>query len=434
MSKRQQIDVFDPSQADYSVGREGNPNWKNRSVFIGDCLDVMRQMNTGSVDLIYLDPPFNKKKQFQAPIGSAAEGIGFKDFWVWDDVKSYEADELKKIRPEIVEFIKVVNSFRSESEGAYLLMMATRLLECYRLLKSTGSLYLHCDHSMNGYLRIVLDMIFGANDFRNELVWYYKNASRGKKKFANSHDTIFYYSKSENAIFYRDNVLMPFASGMTEWRYTKGGQAGKPIPKGKTPDDVIDMPSLNTMSKERVGYPTQKPLALLERIIQASSKEGDMVLDPFCGCATTLIAAEKLGRQYAGIDIGSNATGLLGKRLDDETRQGNIVSGVPLSPMVYKKPPVRTDLGGVLKSAAQKNAYKEFLWGKQFGNCAGCGVHFVEPRNLELDRIVPGADGGTYHPGNLQALCGSCNSMKGARTQKFLFKQLDRYEFRSNKK
>ncbi len=156
--------------------------------------------------------------------------------------------------------------------------------------------------------------------FRNEIVWHYANASRGKKQFAKSHDILLCYTKSEVYCFNRDDILVPFASGMTEWRYTKGGQAGKPMPKGKTPDDVISMPSLNAMAKERLGYPTQKPLALLERIIKASSNKDDIVLDPFCGCGTTVEAAKNLNRQFVGIDISSFAIDLVrDKRLKDSS-------------------------------------------------------------------------------------------------------------------
>ena len=212
---------------------------------------------------------------------------------------------------------------------AYLSYMAQRLMECRRVLKDTGSLYLHCDPTASHYLKVVLDAVFGAKNFVNELIWYYKNASRGKRKFANSHDTIFWYSKEvKRACFNREQILQPFESGMTEWRHTRGASAGKEMPKGKTPDDVVVMPSLNAMSKERLGYPTQKPLALLERIIRASSNPGDIVLDPFCGCGTTVEAAASLNRQFIGIDIASFALDLIRERRL-ENRAVPII-GVPL--------------------------------------------------------------------------------------------------------
>ncbi|MCY3572866.1 MAG: DNA methyltransferase [Chloroflexi bacterium] len=185
-----------------------------------------------------------------------------------------------------------------------------------RVLKDTGSIYLHCDPTASHYLKLLMDAILGKANFVNELIWYYTNASRGKRKFAKAHDIVFWYSKSQNNfVFNRDDVLVPFQSGMTEWRYTKGGQAGKEMPKGKTPDDVYILPSLNAMAKERLGYPTQKPLALMERIIRASSNEGDTVLDPFCGCGTTVHAAEVLGRKWLGIDISKFSTGLIRDRI-----------------------------------------------------------------------------------------------------------------------
>ncbi|MYC54934.1 MAG: site-specific DNA-methyltransferase, partial [Chloroflexi bacterium] len=193
-----------------------------------------------------------------------------------------------------------------------MLNMAVRLRAMRRVLKDTGSIYLHCDPTASHYLKLLMDAILGKANFVNELIWYYTNASRGKRKFAKAHDIVFWYSKSQNNfVFNRDDVLVPFQSGMTEWRYTKGGQAGKEMPKGKTPDDVYILPSLNAMAKERLGYPTQKPLALMERIIRASSNEGDTVLDPFCGCGTTVHAAEVLGRKWLGIDISKFSTGLI---------------------------------------------------------------------------------------------------------------------------
>jgi site-specific DNA-methyltransferase (adenine-specific) len=165
---------------------------------------------------------------------------------------------------------------------------------------------------------LILDKIFGANNFKNHLIWYYKNASRGKYNFAYAFDTIFWYTKSNTYCFNRNDVLIPFESKMTEWRYTCGGQKGKEMPEGKTPDNVIELQSLNTMSKERIGYPTQKPEALLERIIKASSNKGDIVLDPFVGGGTTIAVAERLNRRWIGIDQSVQAIKVTEFRLEKQ--------------------------------------------------------------------------------------------------------------------
>ena len=178
----------------------------------------------------------------------------------------------------------------------------------HRVLNTTGSIFFHCDHAANGYVRTIMDSIFGTPNLRNAMNWYYKNASRGKRQWAKAHDDIFWYTKTSNWVFNRDNVLQEYESGMTKWRYQR---AGKEPPAGKTPGDVLTMPALNTMDKERTGYPTQKPVALAERIILASSNPGDVVLDCFAGCAYVPVAAERNGRQWIACDISPRALTVL---------------------------------------------------------------------------------------------------------------------------
>ena len=219
----------------------------NRLIW-GDNLHVMRQIESNSIDLIYMDPPFFSGRQYNVMWGDANEMRSFNDIW----------------------------------EGGmtgYLIWLNARLYEAKRLLKPTGSIYLHCDWHASHYIKVEMDKIYGFGNLQNEIVWHYTNASRGKRRLAKSHDSLFWYSKSEEYTFNREDILVPFESGMTKWRYEKGGQSGKEMPKGKTPDDVLIMPSLNAMDKERVGYPTQKPEALLERIIRSSSNIGDIVAD-----------------------------------------------------------------------------------------------------------------------------------------------------------
>ena len=407
----------------------------NRTLFTGDNLEIMRVMNSESVDLIYLDPPFNKKYVFPIGKGDAAK-FGFKDVWGWDSASDesnpylphaelYSYAELiaatvndnplidKKMADNIVSFLDTMGKIAGHSEMAYLSFMATRLVEMRRILKKSGSIYLHCDPTMSHPLKLLMDCVFGQQQFINELIWYYTNASRGKKQFAKSHDVIFWFSKSLPPRFNREKILAPFASGMTQWRYTKGGQASQPMPQGKTPDDVLTLPALNAMSKERTGYPTQKPIELLEYIIITSSNDGDMVLDPFCGCATTCIAAERLNRQWIGIDVASNAAGLVRHRLLDETKQGKIGEKVPS--IIHcsadkRELPMRTDMG----KARSKNI-RSILYGKQAGNCNLCKRHF-EIRDFHIDHIIARNKGGPDVDDNLQLLCGSCNAIKSDRT------------------
>ena len=303
------------------------------ALYFGDNLNVMREMQSGSYHTCYLDPPFNSGRNYNIFLaGSKAQRKAFDDIWQWDDaarenqaaVLHYDGQHpvLVETMDKLTHCLEGFNYWLSgggkqaESMRAYLAFMAPRLAEIWRLLTPNGSVYLHCDPHASHYLKCMLDVIFGAANFQNELIWYYKNASRGKQRLAKAHDVILWYSKSpKDYVFNRDEILVPFESGMTEWRYAKGGQSGKEMPKGKTPDDVLVMPSLNSMSKERLGYPTQKPLALLEWIVKASSNPGDIVFDAFCGCGTALDAAHGLNRHWVGIDLTVLALAPMEKRL-----------------------------------------------------------------------------------------------------------------------
>jgi len=202
------------------------------------------------------------------------------------------------------------------SMESYLEFMEERIRQLHRVLKPTGSFYLHCDHHASHYLKVMCDRIFGMKNFRNEVIWHYTGGLNAKKNFPRKHDSIFLYSKSKNNIF---NIIRePYAKGSG---YAKGGitsKAGKkynPNPNGKPIDNVWNIPIINPMSKERLGYPTQKPESLLERIIKASSNEGDIVLDAFCGCGTTLVAANKLNRKWVGIDVSPIGCDVMAKRI-----------------------------------------------------------------------------------------------------------------------
>ena len=315
------------------------PNWKNKTLFLGDNLPVMRKMNSGLIDLIYLDPPFNSNRKYKQPIGDGGMREVFQDVWRETDLDQAECAALAERHPSLYGVIQAARAAHGGSMLSYLLMMAPRLLECRRLLKETGSIYLHCDPTASHYLKLVMDAVFGKDNFRNEIVWHYQAGTKGRKRFGRKHDYILCYGKSKQDAKTQNNpqlkttfnpqrkpALNPKIYNRTEEetgrKYLVNGQGNKYyLDEGQTCDDVWtfiqekEMNSLSSGSKERTGYPTQKPQALLERIIQASSNAGDVVLDPFCGCATTLVAAEKLGRHWIGIDVSPQSAKEIKKRI-----------------------------------------------------------------------------------------------------------------------
>lgn len=358
-------------------------------LFFGDNLDVLREsIASGSVDLVYLDPPFNSKRDynllFKSPEGgeSHAQITAFEDSWHWGEQAEREYDEiLKSGHTGVAELIRAFRSFLGENDlMAYLVMMANRLIELHRVLKPTGSLYLHCDPAASHYLKLVLDGVFGPENFLNEVIWKRTTAHSSAKRFGPLHDVLLFYGKTGRFIWnsprgdYEEEYLDRYyhfddGDGRLYWRAdlcaagVRNGSSGKPWrgispsekgmhwkftiekldeldaegriywpPKGTMPqykryreelkgkaigDIWDDVNRINPVGGERLGYPTQKPLALLERILQASSNPGDVVLDPFCGCGTAVHAAQKLGRSWIGIDITHLAISLIEKRLKD---------------------------------------------------------------------------------------------------------------------
>lgn len=408
----------------------GTQNWANQTIWTGDCLDVMRGMNSESVDLIYLDPPFNSNANYAAPIGSEAAGAEFKDTWGLDDLKGAWHALIKHEHPALYQYLAAVKDVHGKSMMAYLIYMAVRVMEMRRLLKSNGSIYLHCDPTAGHYLKLLLDAIFGRGNFRREIIWHLRGAS-GYKALANDwirgHDTILYYAGGRftfNKIWlpYDEKQLKRFSSVDEDGRryktITKDRRLYLDDAKGVPATTVwSDIASFQTVvnSKERTGYPTQKPLALLRRIIKASSNEGDMVLDPFCGCATACIASQDEGRQWVGIDISPKAADLVALRMDREL--GLYFKGTHRDDM-----PQRTDVATIIKYNARAN--REQLYGKQGGHCNGCKEHF-QMRHLEVDHFIPRSRGGGDGIENLQLLCGSCNRIKGDRPQEWLLARLN---------
>ena len=376
------------------------------ALYYGDNLSVLREhIKDESVDLVYLDPPFNSNANynllFKAPGGeqSQAQIEAFEDTWHWNDVAELAFDEVMKSgNSNAADMLRALRSFLGENDMmAYLAMMAVRLIELHRVLKKTGSLYLHCDPTASHYLKILLDAVFGKASFLSELLWRRTSSHNSAKRWGPVHDTILLYAKSpeycwnpvfesydESYIdrFYRfEDEKGRFRIGDLAGAGTRSGESGSAWrnvnptksgrhwavptavivrsglngnfeklnvqekldrldelgliywpPKGKVPqfkryleaargvaiqDMITDIKPISSQATERLGYPTQKPVALLERILSASSNEGDVVLDPFCGCGTTVHAAQKLGRQWIGIDVTHLAISLIEKRLKD---------------------------------------------------------------------------------------------------------------------
>ena len=418
---------------------------------------MLRALDADSVDLIYLDPPFNSNQDYAAPIGSEAAGAAFKDTWTLDDVNEAEHGELADREPALYAAIHAAELTHGRSMKSYLI--------------------------------------------RNEVIWKRTSAHNDPSRFGRIHDTLFYYVKGEGATWnieyeahdpnyievnyrYRDARGRYSVDNLTGPGTTQGesGQAWRDVDptdngrcwsvpltgayseyiethfipnyrqtsgvhdrlnaldaaglihwpdRGTMPrlkrylasspghtlqDIILDITQLGARSRERTGYPTQKTSKLIERIIKASSNQGEVVLDPFCGCATTCIAAEKLGRQWVGIDISPKAVELVRLRLDKEL-------GLDERHGIFWTVIHRTDIPRPSERLPNYRTHRHTLYGQQEGLCNGCLTHFPF-RNMTVDHIVAQSQGGSHHLENLQLLCNFCNSLKGAKSQAYLIARL----------
>ena len=415
------------------------PNFVDKTIWTGDNLDILRGMNSETVDLIYLDPPFNSNKNYEAPVGSKAAGAAFKDTWSLSDLDVAWMGLIADEHPAIAYMLDTAGKAHGKGMQSYLTMMAARLLEMRRVLKDTGSIYLHCDPYASHYLKMLMDAVYGARHFKNEVVWSYRRYTAKSNRFQREHDVILYYGKGSPTF---NVVYEPYGEGSGKrdshykqdeegrwfrWQKRRGQEPYKVyLSEGRRTGDVWQISHINASAKERVGYPTQKPLALLERIIKASSNEGDVVLDPFAGCATACVAAEKLGRQWVGIDLSPMAYRLVQERLAREVQVGSEESPRLTGWKVTHRTdiPRRTDIDVPIHYRQNKHV----LYGQQEGYCAGCNM-FMEFRHFEVDHVIPESKGGTGHIDNLQLLCGFCNRTKGNRPQEYLIARLKELEY-----
>lgn len=393
------------------------------SLHYGDCLDVMKQWPDEWIDLIYLDPPFNSNAKYHQLYDTGDDNRGtrdaqlqaFDDSWKWNATAAARVQHLCDALGHPAH--KVIKSF-VEWPGesgmlAYLSYMAERLAVMHRLLKPTSSLYLHCDPTASHYLKALMDCLFGPENFRNEIVWGYKGPSNAKRWFPRKHDIILFYGKTASAKFYPDGVRVAYnrITGTGKNSLARGKRTPEEVQaiettyaeRGKLVEDYwSDIPGAGHMPKhERLGYPTQKPLALLERIIKASSKEGEIVFDPFCGCGTTMVAADKLSRKWIGIDISPHALEVL--KANRFAGQSIPTSGIPAdfagAAQLAKDNPQHFEIWA-LNCASQGFAPNEVQTGDH--GIDGRGYMITQPDSMDTKLVLAQVKGGTFRLGQLR--------------------------------
>lgn len=459
--------------------------WVNK-LYYGDNLDVLREhVEAESVDLIYLDPPFNSNRSYNVLFKersgqeSPAQMEAFGDTWTWSQETEALYQEITNIAlHRVADALEAMRKLLGDNDVlAYLVMMTARLLELRRVLKPTGSLYLHCDPTASHYLKVLLDAILGPANFRNEIIWK-RTATKGdaRRKFGAVHDVLLFYSRSSDIAFQAQDVphgneyLSRFTlddhdgHGLYEgapldspnprsnltyvykgylppkngWRvssevmaqldadnrliFPKNPQGrirrknyaaelkGRPIG-----DAWTDISPINSQAAERLGYPTQKPLALLERILTASSRPGDVVLDPFAGCGTSIDAAQKLERRWIGIDITTLAVDLIDARLrhtyGEQIQQSYEIRGIPRdlagARALFERSPFEFERWCVTLVDGQPNE-------RQVGDRGIDGViRFPLDRKIS-DRVLVSVKGGATNPGHIRDLIGTVESQKAA--------------------
>ncbi len=492
------------------------PNFPNRTLYYGDNLPALRRMNSETVHLIATDPPFKKQRGFFSDAG------GYDDRWTWqrdilgldrkgNAIAENHDDWIDQIQDDWPGAWKVIDAARAaygDDMGAFLCWLGVRLMEMRRILRTDGSIYVHIDHTAHAWTKALMDAIFGASNFKSEIVWRRTTSHSDAKGLGSVHDNILFYHKSPdstwNPIFqpldpeyidkyyrYKDSNGRRFMSADLSgagsgpsrnfrergaiapptgrhWMYDDAGierllaenrifwtKNGVPrlkvyldehsgMPAGDVWSDILP---LRSWHKERTGYPTQKPLALYERIIQASSNPGDIVLDPFCGCATTPVAAERTGRQWVGMDIWDNAYTEVTNRLrhygiltDDPKQDGQLNENGALQFTEYRlnlidnkgkgeQFPARSDDNEVaapvlnlrlqrpmepwqqLSNALMRRILNEAQQRNGLVGCAGCG-RLLEPDFFHLDHINPKSQGGENYITNRILICAPCNSRK----------------------
>ncbi len=400
------------------------------SLHYGDCLDIVKEWPDEFVDLIYLDPPFNSKEDYNITFRNkdsngnsehTSQAKAFTDTWKWDEAAIERVANLKKAaRHPARDLIGGLHQILGNSPMlAYISYLAERLAEFRRILKPTGSLYLHCDPTASHYLKVALDTIFGVSNFRNEIIWHYKTGGAGKKQFARKHDVIFFYGKTGNTKFFipkqksytksksRRPGVVNYGQGEAEFFEDECG-----VYNLVNMHDVWDISYIGSTDPERTGYPTQKPIKLLKRIIKASSSEEDLVLDPFCGCGTTIDAAHQLNRKWLGIDI----TPLAVNFMKDERFSGMDVPvfGIP------------NDMAAARKLASD-NPFDFERWAvslirglapneKQVGDGGidGRGYLVNAPNNHNSELVIAQVKGGRYTPDHVRSFANEITSRNAA--------------------
>ena len=503
------------------------PNFANRTLFVGDNLPMLRAIDTGVVDMIYLDPPFNTNRYFNSPLRQSllhdteadteVLEAEFNDVWSMSGVKEDWADFQQYANPALHAVVRAARLAHSDSMEAYTVFMAQRVKELHRVLREDGVLFLHCDDHASHYLKMLLDCVFGRGKFVNDIIWKRTTWRSDGNRFGRIHDNILVYSKSiqytwnqqyseadpdvpdplytrnddDGRGWWRPTPLT--ASGVRsgdsgqEWHGIDPGLVGKGahwrtptqgamndfivehalIPgwptdypsvrdrltaldeaglvhwgermpnlkfywaanRGKAQCDIVwDIANVGAGADESTGYPTQKPLKLLQMLIRSTTKPGDWILDPFCGCASALIAAEKEGRKWVGIDRNVKAVDMVRMRLMREVVDSSSqmirgsaddvinTEGIADRVTVAYEPPSRTD-GGDQRPKTKHAELRKVLLNIQNYMCPGCArvcEHGgLTEADFQVDHVIPTAEGGEDYDDNKQALCSTCNRLKG---------------------